>query len=202
MQYVVRPFPRAVKAEPKIEAVTAGPIASTPLKCDPVADLERVLQATYLTSDAHSLWFAQPNLKVFTERAIALTTLAWPRPGDPCVSAIAHAVEEGVRGVREGLNKGEDGYQSIMHNYLRALSTVAAAVSGTHAIGCKSGRQMDEYDTNTWNFLAWANSGKFDEIRFVPREEPNEHMVRGTYWQFISRISDVRTFGRLAPPPL
>lgn len=200
MQYVVRPFPRAAKAEPKIEPLHAGPIAATPLRCDPAADLERVLRVTYLTSDGQSLWFTHPALKTATERAIALTTLAWPQPGKPGVSAIAHAVEEGVRCVREGLSRGEDSYNIIVRNYLRSLGNVAEAVSSTHAIGCKGGRQVDEYDANSWDFVAWANSGRFDEVRFVPRAERNDHMVNGTYWQFICRVSDSRTVGRLIDP--
>lgn len=201
MQFVVRHFPRPVKAVPKVETVHAAPIATVPVRCNPSADLERVLQAAYLTSDGESLWFTQPHLKQATERAIALASLAWPQPGMPGVSAVAHAIEEGVRSVREGLDRGEDSYNMIMRNYMRCLGNVAMAVSGTHAIGCKAGRQMDEYDANTWDFLGWANGGRFDEIRFVPREAASELVVKGTYWAFICRISDVRTVGRLMDLP-
>lgn len=193
--FAMKPFRlvRAVKAPP--EPIKAGLKAPLPLENSPCADLDRVLAEAYMAQDARALWITHPGLRQSTERTLEMLSLRWPLPTDHSRSACASAIVEGFTAVKKGIGEGQDTYDLVLRNFLRGLLTVADAVTRMTAVGMKAGRPIEQYDPNNWNFVAWANEGRFDEVQFVPRETFSQVDERGTRWKFICQVADSRTVG-------
>jgi len=192
--FAVRPI-RLVQKATVPAPIRASLRSQVPLESNPVDDLDRLLAEAFMTQDARALWITHPNLRQCSERTLAMLSLQWPLPADHAKSACASGIIEGIHTVKQGLEEGQDTYDLVLRNFLRGLLSVADAVSRMKAVGLKAGRVVEQYDSNNWNFVAWANAGLFDEVNFVPRDSVSQVDERGTRWKFICQVADSRTVG-------
>ena len=157
--------------------------------------LEQILRESQLTQDARAIWLAYPQLQSAAEKTVDMLSLAWPYAGDASKSAIVEAIVAALTRVRQGLTQRENTTPMVVRNFLSGLATVADDVMRTQAWGYLGGRPVEQYAHDDWNFVQWAHSGRFDEVRFYAGAEVPRSDLNGARLKYLCNVADSRAVG-------
>lgn len=165
------------------------------------SDLDKLLlaiQAEGLEDDQQSIWLAYPNLRVATEKLLAIYSLNWPLARDSERSMVIEAAIEGVREVKRSIQRNERSRSHVVAGYLRGLAMAAEDSAHLQAWGVHRNRPVEQWTLEQESFGDWVSRNDFQEVRFYEVSDVSRNEVEGTRMKVLCSIASTRDVGVVA----
>lgn len=162
------------------------------------SELEQLLvaiQAEGLEDDQRSIWLAYPNLRVATEKLLAIFSLSWPLARDRARSMVIEAAIVGIRAVKQAIKRDERTRAHVVAKYLGGLASAAEESAHLQAWGVHRNRPVEQWTLDQESFGDWVSRNDFQEVRFYEVNDVNRNEVDGTRMKVLCSIASARDVG-------
>lgn len=157
------------------------------------------VHAAGVDADVRGVWMAYPNLREATSKLVGLLSSSWPSAQGFDKSAVIEAVLAAVGRVKGGLERGENGRDFVVANYLAGLGGAAEDLVRLQAWGCIKERPVEQWiHEDKRPFVEWANLGGFTEIRFYRRRQADYRELTGTRFKLLCAVASAKDVGAAA----